>query len=59
MGEVLEPGTDIVMEGGRVLHVTVGRVSVLNQMEQEDRDLLHSEVDQLGSKFRVDKAWFK
>ena len=39
------------MEGGRVLHVTVGRVSVLNQMEQEDRDLLHSEVDQLGPKF--------
>eukprot|EP00435_Cladocopium_sp_Y103_P057177 s2238_g19.t1 len=51
--QVLDPGTDIIMEGGSVLHVTIGRVSVLNQMEQEDKELLHKEVDQFSMTHEV------
>ncbi|CAK9070365.1 unnamed protein product [Durusdinium trenchii] len=54
--QVLEPGTDILMQNGSVLHVTIGRVSVLNQMEQEDREtweLLQKEVDQFSMTHEV------
>ncbi|CAJ1331209.1 unnamed protein product [Effrenium voratum] len=44
--QVLEPGTDIQLQGGQVLHVTIGRVSVLNSMEQEDKDALFQDIDQ-------------
>eukprot|EP00434_Breviolum_minutum_P044997 symbB.v1.2.040256.t1/scaffold7091.1/size13379/1 len=51
--QVLEPGTDIVMDNGNVLHVTIGRVSVLNQMEEEDRNNLYQEVDQFSMTHEV------
>ncbi|CAE7529066.1 unnamed protein product [Symbiodinium natans] len=46
--QVLEPGTCISLKNGEVLHITIGRVSVLNQMEDEVREALLSDMDQFS-----------
>ncbi|OLP83987.1 hypothetical protein AK812_SmicGene35185 [Symbiodinium microadriaticum] len=48
---VLEPGTCISLRDGEVLHITVGRVSVLNQMEDEIRQALLGDMDQPSARF--------
>eukprot|EP00933_Yihiella_yeosuensis_P019009 TRINITY_DN15464_c1_g1_i1.p1 TRINITY_DN15464_c1_g1~~TRINITY_DN15464_c1_g1_i1.p1 ORF type:complete len:191 (-),score=51.79 TRINITY_DN15464_c1_g1_i1:288-860(-) len=51
--QILDPGTDITLNGGKVLHVTVGRVSIYNQMETGDRDELLSDLEQMGTLHNV------
>eukprot|EP00931_Biecheleriopsis_adriatica_P048437 TRINITY_DN27984_c0_g1_i1.p1 TRINITY_DN27984_c0_g1~~TRINITY_DN27984_c0_g1_i1.p1 ORF type:complete len:216 (+),score=52.43 TRINITY_DN27984_c0_g1_i1:61-648(+) len=51
--QMLEPGTDITLEKGAIMHVTIGRVSVLNSMEEEDKQNLFADLEHFSSAHEV------